>query len=668
MNDIVGGLMNGLSFITSMAEHDRKRLKDAEQEAATRLGADYIAATAPRVDAEGRVVPTSLGQMYNTEAGRRLANNPLLQRKAMEGVPEQVKSVEIVRAEDVPTADPRDPRVAFHVVWKDEDGNPVSEGPVTEGRSTAPDAHVVQFSPNDLHSLVLNQVYTHNPTYAQHIHEHSVERAKATLANLFRQTDPKDTTNLNQLMASAAALEMTPTQLAERAGRPTVEQMPAMGQDKITNPIAGTIQYAPSEGARAAGKVGNDYGTTLNIDRAIKQAGPLRAIDTDNTISHAGAITQAAEQNAPTYRKIKADDIASRTGATNYAVRNVTGGNTRDLRAALTDVDSPDPQKQAQGQHTLEQFSAEQVREARGLRAHDLLQGNVDNILKQGTSQIETLIARHAPYLGKDEQSGLYAELAQRVEQNDPRAVPALRTLRRVINPTPSEHPAKLPEFHPELAAKYIKQRLPTEASVEEAPLRMKQRFDYLVQNLPEKYSRPESEASPAELHMAVADAEDLQQNHNQHNADLPMLDRARYRYSYGEEYVGDPQSYMETIYDPLKTQLRTSKVPVDPSRLSALSELVVALRSHGVDGSDAVSEAVRIAADPQYFEHVESFARRLTGHSPETPTNMDEIARVLAKDIDERPRQARRETRQKINQGLKRVVKGVGEGLRGTN
>lgn len=170
LGDPLGSFLVAYRDIVALQEQDRQRREAAELRDAQDVAGKYLSLYTT-TDPAGNLVTKDAREALRSPEALELFNHPFFQGQLKHGVPGNVAKVRV--DEVVPTGkdDRGNPHYGLRVSWLDEDGNVLSHGPVTEGRTSRDDDPVKLVNADTLHHAVMSSLYAKDRGLADYVRQ-----------------------------------------------------------------------------------------------------------------------------------------------------------------------------------------------------------------------------------------------------------------------------------------------------------------------------------------------------------------------------------------------------------------------------------------------------------------------------------------------------------------
>ena len=608
--------MQGANFVAGSLERAEKQRRQQEEDELQSVAGKGLEIFAPKYDKDGKLLPRTSGDIFNDPATLELANHPYMKSARMQGITDpKVKDVRYVGGS--PLEDGK--HVVPIVEQLDEDGNVISRGPLTEGRSRDGSAAVTPITVDAMFNHLAGEVYRRNPTLGKELVNRAHIQALGGLQTQYRnaQTD-NEREQLVQIWSSYGG---SPEDLMKNSGAPIVKPDLKTGLDVVQNPGGGYRYQKNPQTAELRGEVvaqeRADHLKTLkdtqeqNFQVEGEQRGTRQEWRSDQYAKDAEDKMAMDELLAERRRALAAGD-ADAVAAANEKIsqRYEQSRTNRDVRhaSALADAGAQSDYRNApttRETHRITnpgQIPAEQEA-ANIIEARQIIK-DVPGLLNGGPDASYKRVADLAPFLPKDERGGLRARLLA----EGPRAAPALRALAEVDGGLRAEggEVPKPGEFN-ETGVKDWTSDLPDE---QKNQIRLRGR--QLYEDASKVFPTAKGSQEETDLNMAVGEA--LRENLPNHVLPLVNWTQLQKNPDYAPG-ITSSREFIENIHTPIVELSKQRGLSLNPSALSGVERMAVGLRARGIPYSDAVVSSVDLEKDSA---RVDKIARLLpTGVTP---------------------------------------------------
>lgn len=583
--DIFRTYLQGASFVSDSLDRADARRRQAEEEELQKVAGRGLEIFAPKYDKDGKLIPRTSGDIFNDPQTLELANHPYMKSARMQGITDpNVKDVRYVSGS--PLEDGR--HVVPIVEQLDEDGNVISRGPLTEGRSRDGKSKVVPITVDTMFNHLAGEVYRRNPTLGKELMVQARYQALGGLRTQYRNTqDPNEREQLVKIWGSYGG---SPDDLIKDSGAPVTKVDPSTGFiQKIGPDQSVTYERPTGETARLSSAYNNIVRANTGRDDRAKFETRLK-FDQD---------TQGVQLS------LKAGEMRN----VETVKRGLSAEEGKIFDAGLSMAMSGDPATQAKGRETLAQIMPPEKIDPflNSQKAKSSLsQGILTNFRDLSEEQVRDLVAANFSNLSKDDQLQAIQGLANGLKRGDPKAKAAFETAMMPQSVEEGKGSApKIATFSNEVIDKVVKNSDLSEDVLAEARPQLMQRFGRLAQDFG---ITQDDEVMKSLGHMAAADAYKLEHDQDGNwfpgraysNAEGPMLIR-RYVQSTGVKSVGEtPREFMDKIYTPLVNETGFSITdPAQRKNLTKLIALASSIMDNGVGADDAVAEVVALTKNP---------------------------------------------------------------------
>ena len=638
-SSILSSYMEGANFVTRGMERAEEARRKAELEDAQGIAGESLGVVAPKYDANGNVIIRSAAEIAQSPEFKSLANRSGLQPVLMQGIQDpRVKAVRYVGAVKG-SSDSSFIPVLQHL---DEDGKVISEGPLTQDRSSSGNAPIGEMTVNDVFNHAASAVYAKSPELGVKMFEKAKQNALGALQEQFR-TAPEAQRGDIAKVAQSNGYNLT--DLVAHSGAQERKADLERGGWWVTDPITRKQWFEADPSVRTLGDKAHQAGTDRTLKDAEQKADQDLAIDQKQFGARQIMRTQdqirqgeVSNELANRFQGDVNDRTASATTSQRQTSQTLTLADNQAIEKSVTDLDSKDPAVVAQAQQGLLKYfkSPEDARNyVRGSQAETKL-GDLRSAVLSGTpDDAYRNVAKELPYANKDTQLRVFTELAPLANDPDPKvrenAQAGLRAAANAMKGPQQGKAADPGEFNASMASSYMKslgyksdtpEFQSTQAGATEA-------FNRLRKALPNEITK----GSQAETYATIASvkAHDLAQQ-GMPNAEKPMFIHSELEdLGYPVQRMGTTKDFVKEIYNPLGDALTKAGIPEanDPTTRRIGTELVVGLKSNGVSTGIAVNEVVKLFKDPPrtYLNKLEASGGDLRS-----------LASGLAKEIKERP------------------------------
>ena len=593
-NDILNSYMRGVSFVNQNLDRIERAKKAEELEQAAEVAGKGIELFAPRYDSHGQLIRRTAVDIFNDPKALDVANHPFMKDVRMQGITDpEVADVKYVAG--IPT---KDGRVVPMMQHFNEDGEPLGPpGPLTADRSKGSEAKVVPSSLDDMYSHVVAKVYATSPELGTAMKRKSDALALAGLQTQYRHAQSPE--EQDHILQTAGSYGINAKELiAGAALGHTVQDL--NGVDKITD-ANGNVTLAYNPKTRNLGDALTTNRADLDQDIKEKLFAREQALKTINAENARATQEKLDDQYLDKGLARKANEDSAK----NESALAITSNNVARIRHATEVLSDPSatPEDKTQARSLMDGFGktpeGARILE-RTSQAEKIL--DVPKLLSGGASASQAAIEDFAPYLPPDEQKGLLAKLTSAVENGNPAALPARRSLLRVMQgPAADAQRGEAPkpgEYNPTAVAQYTKQYLP-EDEQSEVSLKGESLFRDAA-----KVVRPAKDSiEETELNRATARA--LSEKKPDHV--LPL-----YNWMQLEKNptfrtgAGSSEDFLTDIHEPIVQLNKKHGHNLSPDALAMAERMAAGLMTQRVDADDAVTAAVQYQTDPDLRKRFE--------------------------------------------------------------
>lgn len=632
-SSILSSYLEGANFVTRGMERAEEARRKAELEDAQGIAGESLGVVAPKYDANGNVIIRSAAEIAQSPEFKSLANRSGLQPVLMQGIQDpRVKAVRYVGAVKG-SSDSSFIPVLQHL---DEDGKVISEGPLTQDRSSSGNAPIGEMTVNDVFNHAASAVYAKSPELGVKMFEKAKQNALGALQEQFR-TAPEAQRGDIAKVAQSNGYNLT--DLVAHSGAQERKADLERGGWWVTDPITRKQWFEADPSVRTLGDRAHQVGTERGLkDNEQKRQQDLtldqQEADARNGL-RAKQILSDANANVTAQNQTFADraNLVLRDAQVKDAIAKRLNVQDQALFTQGTeDLGSSDPQVRARGEQTLASIpnlANELATQShiQGVRSNakltDALKSNFKGMDEQ---QAGDLVAQNYHNLTKDEQQGVVQGLYAAARKGNRVAASALDV---ALSPHPPGKAPEMVKFDADGVKGALKNRELDEAGANEGRLGTKQSFDRLMTTA----KITEGSRFAPYVNEAIADTYALNRKTDFKNAEEPMLLRSKLKADYGEGAVGNPEAYMIEVHDPLTKALK--KAGVDPSFqiMDRASELVTSLRSNDINKGEAVATTVRVLTDPTERKKWS----KILGSNQDGSFSMKELGDAIASSIKER-------------------------------
>lgn len=612
--DILSSWMQGSNFVNNNIARVEEERRRQELEELQKVAGKGLEIFAPKYDANGKLIPRTTGDVFNDPNTLELANHPFMRDVRMQGISDpEVEDVRYIGG--VPTPDGTGAVPIVEQVFKD---GHVSRGPLTADRSRNPDAKVAPVTLDGMFNHLASAVYARSPDLGKELMNRAHEQALGGLQTQYRTATTQE--ERNQILAAGQSYGMSAAKIIEGAASSIVQPDLKTGYDVVKDP-AGNVSYRENPQTAGLRKqvVAQETQDMLDSRLATQKQDLSFKVDnapTENALSANSAESLALaeleikELTATRVRQLQAGDKLA-AAATQEQIDALYLNPRLDRKVKEIDVTEDAqagaglrnaPTTAATSQITQPGFTTRQGDEKSLLQAREVLNPSaVPALLSKGASASEDAVLQYAPKLTTDDQKGLYAALARRVEAGDPAAIPALRTLKRVMHDAAADAGGKGEAQKPaEYDATGVDKWTVDLPDDERRKVRLQ--GEQVFRDL--QAAAPVIKGSQEEAVRNMAVAEALRIGLPTHALPLENWVGLQRDPAYASG-VGDAREFLDEIHTPIVELSKQQGLSMSPRVLSQTERLAVGLKARGIANSEAVTKALEVEKNPALVDKI---------------------------------------------------------------
>lgn len=612
--DILSSWMQGSNFVNNNIARVEEERRRQELEETQRVAGKVANMFAPKFDANGKPIARSMGDLFNDPEALELVNHPFMRDVRMQGITDpEVEDVQIVAGVPLPDG----ARAIPVMEQRFKDGH-VSRGPLTADRSRNPDARVVSLDRNDAFNHLAAAVYARSPALGKELMNRAHQQSMGALQTLYRNAPTQE--ERNQILAAGQSYGMPADEIIKGAAAPVTLQ-DASGIVTTKGPDGSTTVSRDPTVFERVGRPAYEAETDLAVGRkqrladadlliAEQQAGRKDQLDVNSAKARALADIEFKETFGPRINEIAAQQQRSSAAVEedlrqkyfpqilDRKVKELDATTDAQAKAGLRNA----PTTAATSQITQPGFKVRQDDEQGLLKAREILNPSaVPALLSKGASASEDAVLQYAPKLTPDDQKGLYAALARRVEAGDPAAIPALRTLKRVMHDAAADAGGKGEAPKPaEYDATGVDKWTVDLPDDERRKVRLQ--GEQVFRDL--QAAAPVIKGSQEEAVRNMAVAEALRIGLPTHALPLENWVGLQRDPAYASG-VGDAREFLDEIHTPIVELSKQQGLSMSPRVLSQTERLAVGLKARGIANSDAVTKALEVEKNPALVDKI---------------------------------------------------------------
>ena len=596
--DIFSTYLQGASFVANSLDRAENRRRQQEQDELRGLAGKGLEIFAPKYDKDGKLIPRTSGDIFNDPQTLELANHPYMKAARMQGITDPtVKDVRYVGG--TPLEDGQ--RVVPIVEQLDEDGNIISRGPLTEGRSRDGKAAVTPITVDTMFNHLAGEVYRRDPEIGASLMQKARDQALAGLQTQYRNAaTPQEQ---EELVRIGESYGYSPESLMAHSGAPVTRQNLALGVKEIHG-ADGSLRYELDPKTRGLANAIDDH----EFGRKLKQ----QRITQDQTakVANANANRFAGEENQREINRYSTVEPAK--AATDRGVNNTNAESAADAERLLV---SENPDDQRMGRTLLGGIygdKAPAIIQSK-LSKKSLSDAMSSNGLFPGKTpeEVGQITAENFHSMSSDDQNAAMAKLMPGLRAGNPNAMAAYDAMLGKPMGGKGESP-KPAEFNSGAGKDFIKANKGSDELAKSFPINGGVQFnetrDILAKHgvFVEKGS-----VDDAKLQRVVATSALISERGQLSDAGIertaPALwtwenlpDDLKVRWGHSEnDGVPAAESFVRDVYKPLGDARKAAGLPVDIASMNENTRDVVELQRAGLSAEKAIALSMKTAKMP---------------------------------------------------------------------
>lgn len=581
--DIFSTYLQGASFVANSLDRAENRRRQQEQDELRGLAGKGLEIFAPKYDKDGKLIPRTSGDIFNDPQTLELANHPYMKAARMQGITDPtVKDVRYVGG--TPLEDGQ--RVVPIVEQLDEDGNVISRGPLTEGRSRDGKAAVTPITVDTMFNHLAGEVYRRDPEIGASLMQKARDQALAGLQTQYRNAaNPQER---EELVRIGESYGYSAESLMAHSGAPVVQQDLSTRMNKIVG-ADGSISYEPSQKVRKLGDAIDDheFGRKLRQQRLTQEQTAEVANATANRF--AGEETQREINRYSTVEPAKA--------ATDRGVNNTNAESAADAERLLV---SENPDDQRMGRTLLGGIYGDK---APAIIQSKLSKKSLNDAMSQNglfpgktPEEVGQITAENFHSMSSDDQNAAMARLMPGLRAGNPNAMAAYDAM--LGKPMGGKGESPKPAKYDATGVDKWTVDLPDDER-RKVRLQGQQIFDDL------QSASPVAEGSPEAAIRQIAVAEALRLGLPTHALPLETWAGLQRDPAYANG-VGDAQKFLDEVHTPVVELSKQQGLSLNPRDLSGMERLAVGLKTRGIDYDEAVPKVVELQKNPALLDKIE--------------------------------------------------------------